>query len=71
MRNQSLQQKKKRYIFKVGDWECPNPECKNKNFAKRVKCNRCGTLKPESTYFQNLKEGIFFYKNIFLRSFRA
>jgi hypothetical protein len=39
--------KKKKYIYKEGDWECPNSKCKNKNFAKRVKCNLCATLKPE------------------------
>eukprot|EP00037_Helgoeca_nana_P017329 m.164387 g.164387 ORF g.164387 m.164387 type:complete len:385 (-) comp23938_c1_seq1:234-1388(-) len=32
------------------DWECPNPGCKNLNFARRVECNRCGEGKPASAF---------------------
>lgn len=38
--------RKKKYIYKEGDWECPNERCKNQNFAKRVECNLCKTPKP-------------------------
>eukprot|EP00397_Hematodinium_sp_SG-2012_P032564 GEMP01034677.1.p2 GENE.GEMP01034677.1~~GEMP01034677.1.p2 ORF type:complete len:222 (+),score=54.52 GEMP01034677.1:334-999(+) len=30
------------------DWECPNADCKNINFKKRSKCNRCGEAKPST-----------------------
>lgn len=39
---------RKRYIPKEGDWVCPNANCKNINFSRRVYCNRCGEHKPES-----------------------
>ena len=42
--------KRKRYIFKEGDWSCPNQNCKNINFSRRTKCNRCGAPKPENLY---------------------
>eukprot|EP00041_Stephanoeca_diplocostata_P017030 m.338822 g.338822 ORF g.338822 m.338822 type:complete len:417 (-) comp20568_c0_seq3:841-2091(-) len=32
------------------DWECPNPGCRNRNFARRLECNRCGTGKPASAF---------------------
>jgi len=35
-----------KYIYKEGDWPCPNNNCRNQNFAKRTECNRCGTSKP-------------------------
>ena len=28
------------------DWICPNKQCRNRNFAKRKKCNRCGEERP-------------------------
>ena len=40
----------KKYIPKEGDWECPEVECKNKNFARRDTCNRCGAPKPLKYY---------------------
>ena len=43
-------QKRKRYIFKEGDWACPNQDCKNINFSRRTKCNRCGAPKPANLY---------------------
>ena len=43
-------QKRKRYIFKEGDWVCPNQDCKNINFSRRTKCNRCGAPKPDNLY---------------------
>jgi len=30
-----------------GDWQCPNPDCGNNNFAWRNECNRCKAQKPE------------------------
>ena len=30
------------------DWICPNEKCRNRNFAKRIVCNRCGTDKPHN-----------------------
>lgn len=48
--------KRKRYIFKVGDWTCPNPECKNINFSRRIKCNRCGAPKPQDDFIGKPKK---------------
>lgn len=30
------------------DWICPKKSCRNRNFAKRTKCNLCGLLKPSN-----------------------
>ena len=43
-------EKEKKYIPKEGDWECPEADCKNKNFARRDTCNRCGAPKPLKYY---------------------
>jgi hypothetical protein len=40
--------RKKKYIYKEGDWQCPNEKCRNQNFAKRVVCNLCKTQKPKN-----------------------
>jgi len=40
--------RKKKYIYKEGDWQCPNEKCRNQNFAKRVVCNLCKTPKPKN-----------------------
>ena len=32
--------------MREGDWECPDPKCKNINFSRRTACNRCGESKP-------------------------
>lgn len=39
--------RRNRYTYKEGDWKCPNKNCSNPNFAKRVICNLCGAKKPE------------------------
>ena len=44
------EEKEKKYIPKEGDWECPEADCKNKNFARRDTCNRCGAPKPLKYY---------------------
>ena len=46
----------RRYIPKEGDWYCPNPNCKNINFSRRFKCNRCGCPRPQSS-FDDQKRG--------------
>ncbi|KAH3732297.1 transcription initiation factor TFIID subunit 15 [Pelomyxa schiedti] len=28
------------------DWKCPNPDCRNLNFAQRTVCNRCSAPRP-------------------------
>jgi hypothetical protein len=30
------------------DWICPKKGCRNRNFAKRTKCNLCGMQKPSN-----------------------
>merc|ERR1712137_930239 len=39
---------------KPGDWNCPNPECKNHTenfvFASKDACPLCGTPKPAETF---------------------
>ena len=54
-------EKEKKYIPKEGDWECPEADCKNKNFARRDTCNRCGAPKPLKYY---PVKGILFLYNI-------
>ena len=51
--NKDYPNKYKKYIFKEGDWECPHQNCKNINFSRRTKCNKCGVPKPQSTYYSN------------------
>lgn len=41
------------------NWTCPNPACKNVNFARRMKCHRCGMDKPEDLYTAEQKESIY------------
>ena len=48
--NENEKEKEKKYIPKEGDWECPEADCKNKNFARRDTCNRCGAPKPLKYY---------------------
>ena len=48
--NEKEKEKEKKYIPKEGDWECPEADCKNKNFARRDTCNRCGAPKPLKYY---------------------
>ena len=37
-----------------GDWTCPDPQCANINFARRLACNRCGL---EKKIERNKKQG--------------
>lgn len=36
------------YEYKPGDWICPNIQCKNQNFARRMYCHLCQEPRPES-----------------------
>ena len=51
--NKDYPNKYKKYIFKEGDWECPHQSCKNINFSRRTKCNKCGAPKPQNAYHSN------------------
>ncbi|KFH15721.1 ran binding protein [Toxoplasma gondii MAS] len=35
-------------VRKEGDWECEDPACRNVNFSKRTRCNRCGRSRPKT-----------------------
>lgn len=47
-----------RFRMGEGDWYCPDPMCKNINFARRDKCNRCGKEKSESGQKKKLGQEI-------------
>ncbi|OAF70982.1 hypothetical protein A3Q56_01265 [Intoshia linei] len=43
----------KKFRQSPGDWKCPDEDCGNINFSKRLECNRCGKDKP---YVQEKKK---------------
>ncbi|RZF36474.1 hypothetical protein LSTR_LSTR011261 [Laodelphax striatellus] len=47
-----------RFRMGEGDWFCPDPLCKNINFARRDRCNRCGKEKSESGQKKKLGQEI-------------
>jgi hypothetical protein len=53
-----LNNKKKKFIERQGDWRCS--KCKNINFSFRNKCNKCQISKEESeNYFVTLGKNVF------------
>lgn len=48
----------KKMLKDKNNWECPN--CRNLNFSKRIRCNRCHKSRPTKEYIDNRK----FVKNL-------
>ena len=40
------------------DWPCEEAGCGNRNFAKRMKCHKCGVPRPEHTIPDWLKRKV-------------